>query len=565
MERKSVILIVDDSKTNRAVLNGIFKEKYEILEARDGLEALEVLKKRQDIALMLLDLNMPRMDGFQLLEFMQKSISLTRIPVVVNTQLDDKDNELRALQLGAIDFIQKPYNNEIVMHRVQNVIVKTEYERQKIREEMNEKQISTLRYHLEHDPLTGIYVREKFCEETKKMLFSNIEERYVLLRWDIERFKVINDQFGSEIGDSILKEIASILKKYLHGIGTYGRLKADNFVCCYPMKMIKPEKLMECLENSFSALHLNYKISLYMGIYEVKDITIQVDQMCDRANLAINQIKGSSITYQATYDEILRGNMLEEQEMVSEMRQALAEEQFCIYLQPVYDVITNKPVSAEALVRWIHPRKGMISPGKFIPLFERNGFITMLDAYVWEETCKFLKENREKGIRSIPVSVNVSRMNLYDTKLVDKFIKLVDKYGIERENLHLEITESAYVDNPRKLLESMKSLQGAGFKILTDDFGSGYSSLNMIKDVPSDILKLDMEFIRGIGVSKRAESVIHSVIHMAKGLQMGLIAEGVETLEQLNFLRSKECENVQGFYYSKPLPINEFNKLIEAG
>ena len=563
MEKQFGILVVDDSKTSRAVLRGMFEKEYHILEACNGEEALRILREVRNISLVLLDINMPKMDGFELLSCIQKDKRLSKIPVIVNTQYGEEKNELRALQLGAIDFIAKPYNQQIVTHRVKNVIMKTEYERQKIREEMNRKQIQQLRYHLERDPLTGIYTREAFCEKTGLMLMQNPETEYLLLRWDIERFKVINDLFSTSIGDLVLQEIAKELEKSLQGIGTYGRLKADNFVCCASKDLIDPKELMKRLENSFHALHLNYKISMYMGIYEVTDKSIPVDLMCDRANLAINTIKGNSIENISYYDNFLRESMLEEQQMVNEMSQALKERQFCIYIQPVYNLEKNELMSAEALVRWIHPTKGLIPPGKFIPLFERNGFITKLDAYVWEETCRFLSRNKKQGGRQVPISVNVSRMNLYDSNLCERFKALIEKYDLEPSLLKLEITESAYVDNPCKLLEIMKQLHGEGFQILTDDFGSGYSSLNMIKDIPSDTLKLDMGFINGIGTSKRAESVLISVIHMAKALSMELIAEGVETKEQLDFLRDIGCENVQGFYFSRPLPEEQFNALMQ--
>lgn len=561
MNKQFTILIVDDSKTNRALLKGIFQDTYMVVEACDGLEALHILQHRKDMALILLDINMPGMDGFKLLEAIRTDVAIAKIPVVVNTQYGEEKNELKALRLGAIDFITKPYNQEIVMQRVQNVIASMEYERQQTRQELKDEQIRELRFHLERDQLTGIYTREIFCEKTVLMINDNPDVEYVLLLWDIERFKAINDLFGTDIGDWILKEIAGNLDKSLNGIGTYGRLKADNFVCCFPKKYVNPSKLMERLENSFSALHLNYKISLYMGIYYITNRKVPVDQMCDRANLAINTVKGNSIKNIAIYDDTLRDTMLEEQQMVTQMHQALEEGQFRIYIQPIYNLKTKEPVSAEALVRWKHPTRGMILPGAFIPLLERNGFITKLDAYVWEETCKILHRNKKEGGADIPISVNVSRMNLYDSTLCDKFIELIQKYDLDPSMLKLEITESAYMDNPRQLLEMMKKFQGYGFKILTDDFGSGYSSLNMLKDVPTDILKLDMKFINAIGTSKKAENILIHVIHMAKDLEMTVIAEGVETREQLDFLEKIGCENVQGFYFSKPLPEQEFIKL----
>ncbi len=561
MNKRFTILIVDDSKTNRGLLKSILGDIYMVLEACGGMEALYILEHRKDIALILLDINISGMSGFELLEKIRSDESTANIPVVINSQFDWYENELRVLRLRVNDYIAKPYHKELVRQRVQNIIARAEYERQQFCQDRKDRQIRELINYLERDQLTGIYTRETFCVKTAKMINDNPNTSYKLLLLDIERFKVINDLFGTDIGDWILREIAGNLDKYLNGKGTYGRLKADNFVCCVPVMQVDPNKLMKRLENSFSALHLNYKISLYMGIYNITNKEVPVDQMCDRANLAISTVKGNSIKNIAVYDDTLRDKMLEEQQIVSQMHQALKEKQFCIFIQPIYNLKTKMPVGAEALVRWKHPTRGMILPGAFIPLLERNGFITKLDAYVWEETCKYLHRAKKDGRPYLPISVNVSRMNLYDSTLCDKFLDLIHKYELDSSMLKLEITESAYMDNPRQLLEMMKKFQGYGFKILTDDFGCGYSSLNMLKDVPTDILKLDMKFIDAIGTSKKAENILIHVIHMARDLEMTVIAEGVETKEQLDFLEKIGCENVQGFYFSKPLTEREFTKL----
>lgn len=563
MDRQSVILIVDDSRTNRAVLRGIFKKKYGLLEAKDGQEAVHILAEKKDISLILLDINMPRMNGFELLEYLQKDAGLAEIPVVINTELGDEEYEIKALKLGAMDFISKPYNPEIVLHRVQNVMAKLQLEHRRTEQEMQVKLIEELRYHVERDLLTGIYNRETFCKRTVTLLQENKDQEYTLMQWDIERFKVINDLFGTEIGDKVLIGIAKALSLLIKGIGTYARMKGDNFVCCVPKEKMDAMQILDKFEETFKELNLNYNIAIYVGIYPIRDITVPIDQMCDRANLALHTIKGNYVKRYAVYDNKLRESMLEEQHIVSEMQVALEQDQFCIYLQPIYNIKEGIPVSAEALVRWKHPVKGMIMPGIFIPLFERNGFITQLDSYVWEETCKYLRKRKLEGRKQIPISVNVSRMNLYNPNFSAKILDLVNKYGLDSSMLKLEVTESAYIDNPRQLLETMGELQKNGFKILTDDFGSGYSSLNMLKDVPADVLKIDMKFIDDLEHSSRAGNIITSVVRMAKWLDMSVVAEGVETKLQFEFLRSIDCDDVQGYYFSKPLPISEFEELVD--
>ena len=248
--------------------------------------------------------------------------------------------------------------------------------------------------------------------------------------------------------------------------------------------------------------------------------------------------------------------------IVRDMEFALQEGQFCIYMQPVYNLRTNRIVSAEALVRWNHPTNGTISPGKFIPVFERNGFIVRLDRFVWEEACRFLRAKKDRGDKVIPVSVNVSRLNFYNLDLIEYLMQLVKKYELETWMLKLEVTESAYTDNPHQLMMVVRELRLHGFPVLMDDFGSGYSSLNMLKDLPVDVLKIDMGFVREIERSGRASAIIRSIVSMAQNLDMGIVVEGVETKPQVDFLGSIGCEKIQGYYFSRPLPEKEFDGLL---
>ena len=260
----------------------------------------------------------------------------------------------------------------------------------------------------------------------------------------------------------------------------------------------------------------------------------------------------------AYYDASMRDQMLQEQMIVRDMNFALQEHQFTIFLQPVYSLVSNHIVSAEALVRWFHPVNGMISPGKFIPVFERNGFIVKLDRFVWEEVCKFLKRQRESGQKLIPVSVNVSRMNFYNLDLLEFLLNLIERYELEPWMLKLEITESAYTDNPHQLTSVIKVFREEGFPVLMDDFGSGYSSLNMLKNLPVDVLKIDMAFVRELEKSARARSILKSIMHLAFDLDMGVVVEGVETKAQVDFLASIGADDIQGYYFSKPLPVPDF-------
>lgn len=414
-----------------------------------------------------------------------------------------------------------------------------------------------------YDILTGIYNREYFCQQVQKVIQKNIDNSYFIVQMDISHFKIINDLFGKETGDKVLKKIAQLLHEVYKETGIYARLEADHFVLCIPREDFEPQQLIRFLEQQLQQLVPNYEITVHLGIYPVDNIYTSIDLMCDRANLALGLVKDSYIERYAYYGKELRNALLREQQIVSEMNNALEEGQFQFYLQPIYSMASKTPISAEALVRWIHPVEGIISPGEFIPIFEKNGFITKLDFYIWDKVCQYLKKSLQEDKRTIPISVNISRMNLYNPNLANKICSLIKKYELNPNWLKLEITESAYMNNPVQLLETVKKLQEKGFTVLMDDFGSGYSSLNMLMDVPVDILKLDMRFMGGIGESKKAANLLTSVVRMAKWLDIDVLAEGVETKTQIDFLRSIACDKIQGYYYSKPLPITEFTQLLE--
>ena len=299
-------------------------------------------------------------------------------------------------------------------------------------------------------------------------------------------------------------------------------------------------------------------IVMKWGIYRVEDRNIPVEQMCDRALLAARNIKGQYNKYFAYYDEALRSRLLQEQEIVDSMEQALQGEQFEIYLQPKYRIKDSQMVGAEALVRWNHPKWGRQSPAVFIPLFEQNGFITRLDEYVWDKACAVLRDWEEQGLCPVPISVNVSRADIYNVDLPDILMKLIHKYHLPPACLHLEITESAYTENPRQIINTVNRLRELGFMIEMDDFGSGYSSLHMLHEMPVDILKLDMRFVQSEPVTQVNQEIMRFIVNLTHLMKLGVVAEGVETAEQLERLQEIGCECVQGYYFAKPMPVKEF-------
>ncbi|MEA5083872.1 MAG: EAL domain-containing protein [Lachnospiraceae bacterium] len=547
MHDKPIMLIVDDSEMSRRSLKRVFWGEYEFIEAKNGKEAMQILRGERFVSIILLDAIMPEMNGFQLLEIMQEDSNFSGIPVVMVTQQDDEYTEIKALELGAADFIAKPFKSQIIRRRVKNIVVKTKLD---------------FKHKSKYDSLTGIYTKDTFSEKTSQMLRENSHKTYVILRWNIERFKLINDLFGTKEGDKLLIEMAKILADMVNGIGTYGRLDGDHFVMCFPYNLLEIEEILKRVNEKFGRYKTDYAVVSNFGIYVVEDITLPVDIMCDRANLALQSIKGNIIKPYAFYKDKFRSSLLKEQRLIKDINIALETGQFEVYYQPVFSLSSGKVISAEALVRWNHPTKKLIPAGQFISLFEKNGFIMQLDAFVLESACKQIKSRKESGEKMLPISVNISKVNIREPNFCKKIIEIVEKYGIDPCMLQFEITENSYAENAQQHTTTIKTLQEQGFSVLMDDFGSGYSAFNMLKDVPIDALKIDLRFLDDFDKSGKFGSIITAVVRMGKWLNMPVIAIGVETKRQVDFLKSIGCDMIQGYFFSRPLPEGQFEIFV---
>lgn len=549
------ILVVDDNEINRSILAKILDGDYEVIYAENGVEAFAQLERHKaQIAGILLDLVMPVMDGFTFLDLFVTIDEYSNLPVIVTTGQNDKESELNALEHGAWDFVSKPYEPQILRFRLQNALTRSQL-----------SAYTQLKYLAEYDTLTGIYNKSKFFEETHEMLEQTSLEAFSFFRLDIDKFSLINSFFGNSVGDDILKYTASIIKEFVssYEVYKYGRIETDVFAFCIPTTDVaEMEKIVFQIKDALHDYNLKFNINATFGIYIIHDRTLPIDRILDCANLAAKEVKGNFVKSYAIYCSSMRRELEEEQEIVNDMSYALENEQFLVYFQPKYGVVSQRVVGAEALVRWNHPEKGMISPVKFIPVFEKNGFITKLDYYVWDKVCSLLHEWEEKNIPLLPVSVNVSRVNLYDPKFLERLCDLTDKYGISRSLLNLEITESVYVDNTEVIESVIARLHEEGFLVLMDDFGSGFSSLNVLKNIDIDILKIDMRLFDETGIKGRGENIVASVVCMANWLDIPTIAEGVEKKEQVEFLKYIGCDYIQGFYFARPMPVQDYLQLI---
>lgn len=422
----------------------------------------------------------------------------------------------------------------------------------------------TSTYTAEYDPLTGLYNRETFYRRTRQLLETYPTEQFIMVRFDIDRFKVYNDVYGTQAGDYLLAEVGKEAReKQWTEKAVFGRLEADHFVFVMPAKQFQVDRWSKKHMKWLLSVSEGYRLSSSIGVYQITDPTTKISLMCDRALLALRTVKDNYTKKIAWYDESLREKLMMEQALVDEMEQALVTNQFQVYFQPQINYNSGSLIGAEALVRWKHPKRGLIPPGEFIPLFEKNGFILKLDSFVWEMSCKYLRSWMDNMMPVVPVAVNVSRCDLYDPELCQRFQSLLEEYRLPADMLKLEITESAYMEDPEQLVEIVITLRSLGFTVEMDDFGTGYSSLNMLKDIPVDILKLDTRFISDSKNDMRSATILSSVISMAHEIGLSVIAEGVETKAQAELLKTLNCSNMQGYYFGYPMPEEEYRKFLK--
>lgn len=553
------ILVVEDSVSTTAFLKKIFENEYEVSSASCGAEAIRLIREEDNFSLVLLDLMISGENGLEVLSLMQRDQAMADIPVIVVTSDKDEKAQLEALRRGAADVVTRPLSPQIVLARARNIIARKELVELSAQNRIYKRQLRDS----EIDAKTGIYTRQAFCKYAAQLIAAHPEEKFVIFRWDIDRFKVFNDMFGVAAGDRYLAKIGELYRRESTCLMVSGRWEADHFVGCISLKDYKKAKICDKLLRLGSYFSEAFDFSPRIGLYVIEDPRLDISLMCDRAFLALLSIKGSYSEHEAVYDDSMLTSLLEEQQINSEMEAALRNGEFVVYYQPQYDYAAGRLHGAEALVRWAHPKKGLVPPGRFIPVFEKNGFISRLDEFVWEKACSDLRSWIDAGLTVVPVSVNVSRLDIYDTKLCERLLALVEKYSLDIRLLRLEITESAYMKDPEQLINVVSCLHSSGFKIEMDDFGSGYSSLNSLEEVPVDMLKLDMKFLdTSESGRKRSGNILTSVIRMANWLSLPVIAEGVETREQADYLKSVGAFYMQGYYFARPMPLCEYTSLL---
>lgn len=416
-----------------------------------------------------------------------------------------------------------------------------------------------LEYRLNYDSLTKAYNRYGFYKNAQKLIKEHTDTEYCLILSDIKSFKLINEIYGENIADKILIDEVNIIRQKMKGNSVLGRLNGDIIAMVIPKEYLSEKEfsdMIKLLSDRYS--NRNFRLHIYLGVYYIKDVNETIRQMVDKVSLVIMKSKGNMSNYILYYDENSYRNDIFKQQLIGEFETALNENQFCMYLQPQTDKDGNM-LGAEALIRWNHPNMGLIMPGAFIECFEDAGLIYRLDNYIWEEAAKQLKIWKDSGYNYY-ISVNISAKDFYHIDVYQTFKNLVSKYGIDTDKLHIEITETALSEDKQAAHKTIERLHDEGFIIEIDDFGSGYSSFNFLKDVCADVIKIDRVFLKKSSHEERGEQILRSIISLSHDIGMDVITEGVENVDQLSMLAKMNCDWFQGYYFSKPITVGDFEE-----
>ena len=549
-EVKKTVLIVDDESINRDILSAILSDTFNVLEASDGKEALDLLlKDDQKINLVLLDVFMPY-DGREVLKIRQNNPTLKKIPFIVCTS--DKNIEEECFHLGVNDFVKKPYENpDIIIARIKRMIEL--YEDRSILKDV------------EREKLTNFYNREFFKKYAQQFDALCPDLAKDMLAISVNRFRLIKELYGHAFADKVLLAITDTMNNCLINCrGIIGKDEGSTFII-YAEHHDSYDHVVDKLTNAINSVVGDVGVSIRIGIYPNVDPTIDKEFVIGRTESTMDSVSNGYKKNIAIYNEELQAKTLHREELMNSFQQALEGEEFKLFFQPKYNIQGDKPTlsSAEVLVRWISPKFGFVSPGEFISLFEENGLISQLDSYLLKKSAEYMGEWKKKYDINVPLSINLSRVDIYRPNLIEDIIEYVDSNNVPRDSYYLEITESAFVEDAEEVIPVINKIRDNGFKVEIDDFGSGYSSFNSLIDLPFDVLKIDMNFIKSMDCNPKVKEIIKMIINLAKTMDSITVSEGVETKEQCDFLKSAGCDIVQGYYFSKPLPKEEFEALIK--
>ena len=535
------ILLIDSNKEDADSLTELISQNFEVVYAYDHVRALAILMNGQNtFSTIIVNLK----NAIPLLQTIRKNPIFKSLPVIISSDSTNPELEDALLDLDIIYFLKKPYSKSQVISRIKNTIQLFEANKAIIE--------------LERDELTGLYTRQAFLHKAEEIRSCSPGRNFCIIAFDFDNFKSTNTLYGEKKCNEFLSYTAhALMEKVPYGIS--GRFGGDQYILFFTYREKVDIELLEKIRRSIlDSAPIPHQI-VKIGVYAPIDPETSMVLCCDRAFFAIRGIKGIYGKDIAFFESTLLQQLLDEQRIIETMEQGLHNGEFHVFYQPKHESVSGKIAGAEALVRWKHPEYGFLSPKQFIPLFERNGFISRLDCYILEQVCKDIKRWQTNGFPIVPVSVNISRHDFLEPGCLEHQYDIIEQYQIDHDYLHMEVTESLYSENTELIISKVKQTQNMGFLIEMDDFGSGYSSLGMLSRFPLDILKLDISFVQNI---KDNHIVIENIIKMAHNMGLLTVAEGAESNEQFRTLRSLGCDFIQGYYFSKPLSTIDFEDYL---
>ncbi|OMH25868.1 EAL domain-containing protein [Motiliproteus sp. MSK22-1] len=556
----SKLLVVDDEAANRKLLSVILKaQKYDVFCVDGGEAAIEAMISYEPDVI-ISDVMMPLMDGYELTRFLKNDQRFEHIPIVLATSLADRDSRIKGLEAGAEDFITKPIDRIELIARVNNLL------RQKKLNDLLRRNNRLLR---EHDLLTGLPGREGFSVYLEQALKSaKLAATAVnLMTIDIDHFKKVNVTLGQKIGDQVITTMADRINAVIGSQGILGRSGGNEFTILFHDKdsqqlIILSESIQQAIRKLIIVAETEVVLTASIGIASYPQDSSDTDELIKRSQVAMHQAKAEGGDASFWYAEKMDEGAHKRLRLEAELRQALELGQFVLFYQPQVELRTGRVIGMEALIRWQHPQRGLIPPAEFIPIAEETGLIIPIGEWVLRQACLQNKRWQEKGIPPIRVAVNLSPEQFRASDLSAKVEQALQESGLEGQYLELEVTESGTMKDIDSSIEVMNYLKSLGVEFAIDDFGTGYSCLSYLKKLPIDRIKIDQSFVRNMTTEPQDAVIALTVIAMAHSLKRKVIAEGVETIEHVNYLRRNGCEDIQGYYFSRPLPAEEATQLL---
>jgi len=573
---KPEILIVDNDTRYAERMTHILGSGYSFHIRSKKEDYISVVREREDfLKVIIIDIGDSRDNDYQDLKMLKGTGAINKIPVIgMSAEEDDFDLE-NAFGLGVYDFTYKYCAGSIIRNRVAHFISFYSNHITKVREERARNSQRDCGCESETDMLTGCLNYEFFAKKFTEITSGNPDRSYGIVFYDIENMTYINSIYGYKVGDEVLRIAGNKSLEMAEGNGCVARVSADRFVTLYDIDTVqaqarKPIEQIEAAINQYMReSKLNHMVRVRAGAYRIKPEDLAkktLAQIVDYALTAHKETKKNRTCQVCLYDDTFIERQKRVNLLIDSLDAALESGEIVPWFQPQIDCRNGNVIGAEVLCRWFSKSLGFVSPGEFIPVFEESGQISKVDMYIWEEACRQIHKWKQESKQVVPLSINVSRKEMAEGNLETVLPGLLKKYDLTPELLRIEITESAYMDEPQQLISTVNNLKDQGFTVEMDDFGSGYSSLNMLKDVPVDVLKLDMRFLAGMtnNISGNGGSIISAIIRMAKGMNLSVIAEGVETREQCIGLRNMGCSIIQGYYYAKPMGIADFEEYLST-